>query len=214
MNRLDAALDYAQRGLRVFPLHTLAASGTCSCGDGHCRSVAKHPRTTDGFLSATTDANQIRRWWKKWPDANIGIATGSGLGVLDVDPRHGGDETIEQIEREHDCLPNGYEVATGGGGRHLYFRVPDGTPSRKLGTGVDFKAEGGYVVAPPSMHASGSEYSLLRSDAIEPAPPWLLSVAPGRRNGGAPVPSELKEGERNSTPVSYTHLTLPTICSV
>lgn len=198
MTNLNAALDYARHGFRVFPLHTVNDDGTCSCGDLNCANAGKHPRTQTGFKQATMDDFEIRRFWTRWPDANIGIATSDGLGVIDVDPRAGGDESVARLERDHDRLPNAYEVATGGGGRHLYVRVPEGTRSRTLAQGVDFKAEGGYVVAPPSRHASGNEYVLVSAGEIPPAPEWLLTLVHVRRNGSAPLRKELREGERNA----------------
>ncbi len=96
---LIAALDYARRGWPVIPLHTLTADG-CSCHH-ECSSVGKHPRTKHGLKDATTDKESIRSWWDEWPDANVGIVAGaeSGLVVLDVDPRHGGDESLRRLER-------------------------------------------------------------------------------------------------------------------
>ena len=86
-----AALHYAtQFGWRVFPLHSVDANG-CSCGSPACTGTkpGKHPRTARGCLDATTDADQVRAWWTQWPDANVGVATGGGLVVIDIDPRHG-----------------------------------------------------------------------------------------------------------------------------
>jgi hypothetical protein len=85
---LEAALAYARDGLHVFPLHDAdaGAAGACSCGRSDCHSAGKHPRTGHGHRDASTDPQQIRRWWAMWPDANIGIASGeSGLVVIDVD---------------------------------------------------------------------------------------------------------------------------------
>jgi hypothetical protein len=124
-----------------------------------------------------------------WPDANVGIATGaeSGLVVLDVDPRHGGDESLEELETRYGRLPLSPVVLTGGGGTHSYFAHPKSAalPNRSnLGgfAGIDFKADGGYVVAPPSRHASGRAYewsTLLHSHAVPlpPCPDYLLELA-------------------------------------
>ena len=157
-----AALWYAERlSWRVFPLHTMAGA-KCSCGHECGENAAKHPRTKNGFHDGTTDPSQIRAWWARWPDANIGIATGNGLAVLDIDPRHAGDETLVDLRRQHGALPDTPESITGSGGRHIYLRFPPGAEVRnsaqKLGPGVDVRGEGGYVVAPPSMHKSGRAY--------------------------------------------------------
>jgi hypothetical protein len=83
---LEAALAYARDGLHVFPLHNTDVAGACSCGRTDCHSAGKHPRTGHGHRDASTDPQQIRRWWSMWPDANVAIATGeSGLVVIDVD---------------------------------------------------------------------------------------------------------------------------------
>ena len=100
---LDYAVDYAERGWPVFPVHSMA-NGACTCGREDCDKPAKHPcwkrdLIEHGFKDASTDAAMIRRYWKRWPDANIGLATGqaSGIIVVDVDPRNGGNETWAEL---------------------------------------------------------------------------------------------------------------------
>src|SRR6516165_6649431 len=96
-----AALLYASRfHLAVFPTHWRDRSGKCSCRHGDCASPAKHPLTPHGCLDASLDAGVIRGWWRSWPNANLAIATGarSGIAVLDVDPRHSGDEGLAALE--------------------------------------------------------------------------------------------------------------------
>jgi len=88
---LEAALEYAAQGWRVFPLHNPTSAG-CSCQKPDCNnSTGKHPRISNGLKGASLDASRIRGWWAKWPDANIGVATGPGSGVfvLDVDGAKG-----------------------------------------------------------------------------------------------------------------------------
>jgi putative DNA primase/helicase len=211
----DAALSYARRGWRVFPLHNPVNSG-CSCGKSGCDKVGKHPRTPHGLNDGTTDAAQIRRWWRQWPDANIGTVTGavSGFVVLDVDPRHGGDPSLEDLTAKHGSLPDTTESLTGGGGRHLLFAHP-GTPihndaGKKLGAGLDIRGDGGYVVVPPSRHASGQFYEWEASShpndvPLAPMPAWLVDRLREHRttapvNGqpsvdGAPI----ADGQRNVT---------------
>jgi hypothetical protein len=159
------ALHYASAlGWKIFPLHTPVDEGVCSCGKADCQSIGKHPRTPRGLKDATTDPEQIKRWWQKWPDANIGIATGavSGLLVIDVDPRHGGWQGLEEFfKRTGEVFPPTVEVITGSGGRHFFFRMPDAdirNSAGNLGAGLDVRANGGYVVAAPSVHASGNRY--------------------------------------------------------
>ena len=196
--RLEAALSYAARGWPVFPLHT-ATKGRCSCGREACSSPGKHPRTEHGLLDATKDEGIIRRWWRQWPDANIGIVTGepSGIIVLDVDTRNGGDESLQQLETEHGCLPRTQEARTGGG-RHLYFQAPQ-MPLRSrpsFRAGIDIKAEGGYVVVPPSAHALGTRYRWITDSSAQQAEPpaWLLAAL------AQPIAGDVQEanGEREA----------------
>jgi len=167
---MDHALRYAGLGLHVFPLHTPVGAG-CSCRKADCTSktsAGKHPRTKNGLLDATLDEEQIRKWWGMWPEANIAIATGqSGLVVVDIDPRHGGDPDDLATTFGRDIFST-VTAATGGGGWHLVYRCPPGVPvanvnnsprfTGPLGPGVDIRASGGYIVAPPSLHASGASY--------------------------------------------------------
>jgi hypothetical protein len=133
---LSGALDRAAQGLPVFP----------------CRPDKK-PRIKGWPTAATTDPEQIKAWWARWPNANVGIPTGerSGLLVLDVDLDKGGFESLEALTSS---LPDTYTVRTGSGGAHFYFRYPPGSNIRNsaslLAPGVDIRGEGGYVVAPPS----------------------------------------------------------------
>jgi hypothetical protein len=191
----EAAHVYAVRGWPVLPCHSLHGA-TCSCGHADCASAAKHPRIAGGLRNATVDHQQIEQWWRRWPDANVAIRTGaqSGLVVLDIDPRHGGEDTLKQLQRAHGVLPPGRSVETGGGGLHLYFRHPGiairNDAGRRLGPGVDVRGDGGYVVAPPSGHASGDVYRLRNgSRALPDLPEWIraqLQPTP------APRPSPLR----------------------
>jgi hypothetical protein len=136
-------------------------------------------------LSATVDVGQVARWWARWPAANVAVATGaaSGLVVLDVDPRNGGDDSLDALEREHGPLPDGPRVLSGGGGVHRFFLRPAAeVPLRgvPLAPGVDVKADAGYVVAPPSLHASGRRYVWELGAgpddvALPPLPPWAVT---------------------------------------
>ncbi len=158
---VGGATGYGQNGWQVLPLHTVV-EGVCSCGDEDCSSPGKHPRTGGGLHDASADPDQIRAWWRSRPDSNIGIRTGaeSGLIVLDVDPDHGGDESLAQLEALQGPLPATVQQRTGGGGRHYLFQHP-GTPVRNRAgfrPGLDVRGDGGYIVAPPSRHISGERY--------------------------------------------------------
>jgi hypothetical protein len=125
----------------------------------------------------------VRHWWGRWPDANVAIRTGavSGLVVLDVDPDHGGDESLQRVLDRFGPLPDGRLVRTGSGGRHLYYAHPGGRvrndAGRRLGPGLDIRGDGGYVIAPPSRHVSGGSYVLESSrQAVPELPGWLIEL--------------------------------------
>ena len=153
---VDFALLYTQREWAVFPVH-IARNGKCSCGKPACTNKGKHPQTPRGFYDATTDVDRVRSWGEcDFPVANIGIRTGkeSGLVVLDIDLDKGGEESLRQLEAQYESLPDTVTVVSGGGGRHLYFQHPGGlvpTTTGKLGSGLDTRGDGGYIVAPPLL---------------------------------------------------------------
>jgi hypothetical protein len=149
--------------------------------------------------------------WKSWPDAGVAIRTGveSGLLVLDVDVPEGGAGALAALERAHGKLPMTATVLTGGGGQHLYFRHTGQevrNSAGRLGVGIDVRADGGYVVAPPTVHESGRHYVWTRSLDRQPLadpPAWLLADAEQRRNGAAPpVDDVIPEGRRRDAMLS------------
>lgn len=205
---LSAALEYARRVWPVVPIHTPGSDGLCTCGAMTCESPGKHPRTRNGLLDATVDRGQIREWWRRWPNANVGVVTGpkSGIFVVDVDARSGGFETLERLEAAHGDLTT-LSAQTGGGGLHLVFRYPRGATissgANVLGPGIDIKGDGGYIVVAPSLHASGDRYAWRTVDGIltpehfpmDP-PDWLLE-----KLAGAPTRSpRQREGSTNHNP--------------
>jgi len=164
---LRSALAYAAKGWPVLPLHSPIGSSPigpgCSCGQASCGG--KHPRSRHGFHDATIDPQVIKAWWARWPDAGVGIRTGSasGLVVIDVDPAHGGQASFNALLQDHGGLRQvPLRVRTGGDGWHLYFAHPGGSlpndAGRRLGPGLDVRGDGGYVVAPPSIHQSTKPY--------------------------------------------------------
>src|SRR5262249_55167437 len=214
---LDAALTYARRGWPVFPCHTPRADGTCSCRRDCGRDIGKHPRTFHGLKDASTDPVTIRRWWKMWPGANVAIVTGavSGLAVLDVDQAKGGYESLDALEEAHTPLPETVQSLTGGGGMHGVFAHPGVHVSNSvatLGPGLAIRGDGGYIIAPPSVHASGTLYAWeVQHDPddtpLAPMPAWLLALCqePGSRPGphrpsqGVRPGEGIPEGTRNAT---------------
>ena len=184
ISRKGRALKYAKLGLHVIPLHAIA-DGHCSCGSGvDCQRSGKHPRTSNGIKDATADRRTIKAWWNRWPDANIGIATGrsSDMFVIDVDGDVG-KASLERLQTEHGRLRKTVMVRTGRG-RHRYFRCDGarvGNYVGKLGKGIDVRGDGGYVVAAGSIHVSGAEYRFVDQRGLDDieiasAPEWLLGL--------------------------------------
>jgi putative DNA primase/helicase len=103
----------------------------------------------------------------------------SGLVALDVDPRAGGDASLTELFDEHGALPATLEALTGGGGFHFLFAHPGvkfKNSSSKIAEGLDVKTDGGYIVAAPSLHASGKRYEWRGEAQPSPMPEWLLSL--------------------------------------
>ena len=183
-----AALDYARRGWPVLPLQWVTDGGLCACDGSGCRAPGKHPASNlvpHGLRDATTDAQIIEGWWTAKPLANIGVVTGavSGFIAIDIDPRHGGDTTLNELVAKHGDLPDTGVQLTGGGGRHLLYRHPGRRiPSRQnVWPGIDVKGDGGYIVVEPSVHVSGNRYAWEPSNhpdkvAVAEAPEWLLEA--------------------------------------
>lgn len=189
-----AAVAYAtELGWRVHPLHPPGAS---------CATPGKQPRLKDWPRRASTDPSTIEHWWQQHPDSNIGVATGGGLVVIDIDPERGGDESIARLHTQSQALPPTVEAITGGGGRHLYFTSDAALRSSadRLGPGLDLRAAGGQVVAPPSVHPTGELYDWARSPFDSPPsqlPTWLLMIA-GRRKPAGAAPDVVGVGGRNA----------------
>lgn len=163
-------------------------------------------------------AAEVTDWFRRWPHANIGIVTGeiSNLVVLDIDPEHGGNDSLDRLQQRFGAFPRTVEATTGGGGRHLYFLHPDVTVHNRAGLaqGIDVRGDGGYVVAPPSIHPTGAQYYWTPGHSPEeltlaPLPRWLLRTV-GARAGRSLVDwrrlvaEDVPQGQRNSTIASLT----------
>lgn len=236
---LDAALSYLGRGWSVVPGHTARNDGLCSCNQPLCTSIGKHPRVKWlEFQDRLPTEREVTFWWRRWPDSNVIIITGrlSGIVVVDIDPRHGGDEAWKRWVTEHPVTRTVTSL-TGGGGSHLFFLHPgqevanavnmlspgrDPETKKPIESGVDFRGDGGYVVAPPSRHGSGRNYewdATAHPDdmPISPMPTALIMLVLGTVRAGrgglragldidAYVTREepIADGERNTTMAQIT----------
>jgi hypothetical protein len=189
----DVALGYASRGIPVLPLHyplrtdIQPVSGDqpsptrvgCSCRDPSCGQVAKHPLGSlvpHGVKDATKNRARFLAWWTRHPQANIGLATGHRFDVLDVDGPTGA-QALQELAAEHGLQSFGPLVRTGGGGWHYYLAPtglgnarPHGLPH------VDWRGRDGYVVAPPSRHASGHPYQWAPGRDLDTPPGQVPAV--------------------------------------
>jgi len=184
---LKAALAYAKKGKQIFPI----------------KPRGKAPLTPHGFKDATMDPQHIRSWWTQWPEANIGMPTGKGsrVVVLDVDPRNGGTDSFYRLQEKYGRIPDTSSQKTGGQGTHFLFEYPTGESIRSTTlngySGLDIKADGGYILLPPSW--TQHPYSWVDT-LIKPAPlpPWLLDLIVERsRSSAEPLPDTIPVGKRN-----------------
>ena len=178
MSMLEDALAYAARGWRVIPIHT-TITGRCSCGKACGKNAGKHPHIKKDRERGwgSIDLATITRWWSRWPDANIGIATGSGVVVLDIDNEAGTAE-LQRLTAEHGPLTPTAVVRTGrrdATGFHIYLAGHlDGS---HLPEAILFRGEGSFVVGPPSLHQSGQRYEWINDLPLAPLPDWLKNYA-------------------------------------
>jgi Bifunctional DNA primase/polymerase, N-terminal/Primase C terminal 1 (PriCT-1) len=191
---LHAALNYAELGYPVFP----------------CAPGGKVPLTSHGFKDATTDADRIEAWWKEHPDANIAVST-AGLLVVDVD---GADNPWPEDPARAQELARGPVSLTPGGGRHHVFRQPTGRTCRnttgRIAPGVDTRADGGYIVVPPSV-VEGKAYRWAPTleldctpDGLPEPPGWLTAQL-----DGADMPdNQLSPADGNAIPSGQRNATL------
>jgi hypothetical protein len=195
---LNSALYYQGKGYSVIP----------------CEPKGKKPLVRwEMYQTVRPDEKRIEKWWTQHPNANIGIITGkiSGILVLDYDGNEG-DATLNSQLPEIEPTA----MASTGNGGHYYFQYPeddDGWPRRfqnfaKKLPGLDFRGDGGYVIAPPSLHPNGTQYKWKFLKNLAPTPDWLISLIEKKQNGKAadtepPGNDKVKQGERN---VHFTSL--------
>lgn len=174
---LEAALRYkAEYGWNLIPVWWVRKNGMCGCGkshDGDERSIGKHPclPTWKEWQTKEVTEDQLKEWWAIWPAASIAMLTGctSHTAVVDDDDK--------------ESQPGRYETLaahTGSGGRHYFFRVNDPLPSKpRIDDHTDFKADGGYVILPPSSHQSGRHYVWDNSLPMATVPDSVISLLRG-----------------------------------
>lgn len=212
---LAAALELADALRPVFWLGSskrpLANCGPCNrAGDDHDAATCGH-LVCHGFYAATCDPDRIRAMRAYAPRGLLAMRTGavSGLVVVDVDPRNGGDETARSLV-SRGLLPPTAWVRTGGGGAHLYYRHPGrsvpcstGKPGRGLGPGVDVRGDGGYVVAPPSIHPDTGQPYCWRTGlaGLAEMPASLITACLPQQVMVSPrLPMKITSGEGISSP--------------
>lgn len=212
LTQVRAALAYGEMGFEIFPLWWVVEQNgarVCACGKAECSKPGKHPLgnlVPDGLKSASASPKRIEEWWRRYPQANIGMRTGVGSGVwaLDVDVKSGGMESLGALEasvQASEPLRDAtLRVRTGGGGWHLFWEYPQGrgvrTSAGQLLPGLDVRGEGGYVVLPPSGHESGSNYSWEHIRDASLAPEWLLEKV------GEPTAEERAEARKKGKTLS------------
>jgi hypothetical protein len=197
----EAAVLAAERGLAVFP----------------CLPREKVPATRNGFKDAKRDVDAIRAFWTRMPDANVGMPTGAGNGLLvvDIDGDDGWD-SWHQLQDFHGEVPDTLSVVTPRGGQHFYFRHPGREVSNTAGfpgPGIDIRGDGGYVLIPPSVGPGGRRYEKDESVAPIDTPPWLIKVlldgqlrrdaAMKSRDWAAFIRDGAKKGQRDTAMTSF-----------
>ena len=221
---LAAAQSYAALGWKILPCWW-AVGNACACGNADCKSLGKHPigrLAPRGQDSATSDTLILNAWWAEYPQANIAAYLApSGLCAIDIDPRNGGFQTIDNIEAQYGPLASDLLQFTGGGGEHRLFQMPASLNlPGKLGAGVDVKVNG-YIMLEPSNHASGKHYGWEASsdprDGVlaSPLPDWIRDLV----GGGAAVkpafrPAQAQTGGANLiiTPTEQTAVVAALAC--
>jgi hypothetical protein len=202
--RWSAACGYAAIGWPVFVL------GPGKIPVANCEECTAAPRDHNleqctclachGFYAATTDTNRIAEMLRRYRRGLLAIRTGapSGTVVLDIDPRHGGCETLEALDG-HKLLPGTLHAVTGGGGMHMVYAHPGRhvpCSVERLGPGIDVRADGGYIVVAPSRHPkTGHPYVWVGHRPLDhpltPLPAWILDrLLPPPPPIPAPVPRE------------------------
>jgi len=198
-NCARTALKYAtEYGWAVFPI----------------RPENKRPYTPHGCKDAKKDPVVIKAWWNRWPDAGIGVATGSASNLIvideDVNDETGvnGSASMRLWEQVHGELPETVRAITGRGGAHSYYRYTGSDIGNRAGIleGVDVRGEGGYVIAPPSRHPNGTDYEweydpeeIVIAEVNDKVLEFLKTGRENNQSERFKLPDAIPEGQRNDT---------------
>jgi hypothetical protein len=196
-----AAVAYAKRGWEVFP-----------APPGKKKSYLSEKYCNGRKWGKTTDPDEIRHNWRKWPSANVAIVTGivSKIWVAEADTLEGhkvdGIATLRALEAKHGKLPKTLMVESPTGSLHYYFNWPPegtiGNSTSRIGPGIDVLGQGGMVLGPPSIRPGVGEYRWLNQNAIADAPPWLIRLTV--KADTPHVPSKEHEGELELLIAAFT----------
>jgi putative DNA primase/helicase len=162
---IQYAQTYINSGFKLIRLYGVNERGICTCKKKEkCSSPGKHPSISSWVKNATSDIEVVKKWFEEAPDSNIAIVTGkvSDIEVVDVDPKNGGNSSLRELWESSGGLTPTFTVITGSGGAHFYYNYSNpGIKNGELIKGIDWKSDNGYVVAPPSKHASLNQYQAI-----------------------------------------------------
>jgi putative DNA primase/helicase len=213
-----AAMKYMDQGFKVLPVNGIIRTAhglVCACGK-KCQAPGKHPLTRNGAKGASSSRSKLMEWLNNYPNMNLGIATGEGSNLLVIDIDRGGEEALHDVidfySGPNDPCILETRTAITGNGRHLYFKFPSGfglsSRTRIHGVPIDSRANGGFVLAPPSLHISGNQYRWEDENVpIIDAPEWLVYWLSKMENNtvgtsgtgrtSAKLPLIIPKGQRN-----------------
>ncbi len=186
-SHLEAALEYAEKSWPVFP----------------CQTKGKKPRIPGSFHKATIDHSQIEIWWRRWPEANIGIPCGEQtFCVVDVDSDKGGEDSFIALREEYGTFPETLVQLTGGGGAHYCFQHDKriGESQSKIAQGIDTRGDNkGYIIVAPSVHPNGKLYKWENPGfPLGKIPEWFVELLQQKRT---PVPPARRPQGNNNNAV-------------
>ena len=182
-NMKESALAYAEEGFRVLPVHTLRGPICCTCSERQsCVNPGDHPWNRLGVFGATRDPARIRQFWRHWPNANIGVATGvvtSWTLIVLTLAFPDGLKSLNELRDAGRRIPKTLMQRVENGDCHYFFSLPMRMFFRnrpQFLPGLSLKAEGDYVKVPPSIGVGCKEYEWLQKREIAEAPMWLSEV--------------------------------------